>query len=68
LQGSTDQLSWNINSPGTKSVEYTLLTAALDVAEELEADLANEAVEVDETIKEEVDEPITEEILSTVLT
>jgi hypothetical protein len=49
-------------------VEYTLLTAALDVAEELEADLANEAVEVDETIKEEVDEPITEEILSTVLT
>ena len=61
-----DELSWNTNNRDTRSVEYMQSTAALDVAEEREAVLANEAAEVAETIKEGAEEPITEDILLTV--
>jgi predicted nucleic acid-binding Zn-ribbon protein len=60
-----DQLSWNTNNRDTRNVEYTQLTAALDVAEEREAVLASEAAEVAETIREGAEEPITEDILLT---
>jgi predicted nucleic acid-binding Zn-ribbon protein len=46
-------------------VEYTQLTAALDVAEEREAVLASEVAGVAETIKEGAEEPITEDLLLT---
>ena len=58
-----DQLSWTTNNRDTRNVEYTQLTAALDVAEEREAVLASEAAEVAETIREGAEEPITEDIL-----
>jgi predicted nucleic acid-binding Zn-ribbon protein len=60
-----DQLSWNTSNRDTRSVEYTQLTAALDVAEEQEAVLASEVAGVAETIKEGAEEPITEDILLT---
>ena len=58
-----DQPSWNISSQGIKSVEYTLSTAALDVAEGLEVDLVSETAEVAAVTKDGADEPITEVIL-----
>jgi predicted nucleic acid-binding Zn-ribbon protein len=60
-----DQLSWSTSNRDTRSVEYTQLTAALDVAEEREAVLASEVAGVAETIKEGAEEPITEDILLT---
>ena len=60
-----DQLSWSTSNRDTRSVEYTQLTAALDVAEEREAVLAREAAEVAETIRDGAEEPITEDILLT---
>jgi hypothetical protein len=42
------------------------VTAALDVAEEHEAVLASKAAEVTEITREGTEEPITEDILSTV--
>ena len=56
----TDQLSWSISSQDIRSVEYTQLTAALDVADELEADLVSEAVVVAAITMDGADEPITE--------
>ena len=63
----TGQLSRSISSQDIRSVEYTQLTAALDVADELEADLVSEAVVVAAITMDRVDEPITEVTLSTVL-
>ena len=60
-RGSMGQPSWNIGSQGTKSVAYTLLTAALDVAEGLEADLVSEAAEVVAVTKDGADKPIIED-------
>jgi hypothetical protein len=66
-QGSMGQPSWNISSQGIKSMEYTLLTAVLDVAEGLEADLVSEAAEVAAVTKNGADKPITEDTLLMVL-
>jgi hypothetical protein len=60
-----DQLNWNTNNRDTRNVEYTQLTAALDVAEEREAVLASEAAEVAGIIRDGAEEPITEDILLT---
>ena len=64
---SMGQPSWNIGSQGTKSVAYTLSTAALDVAEGLEADLVSKVAEVAAVTKDGADEPITEDTLLTAL-
>ena len=60
------QPSWNISNQGIKSVEYTLSTAALDVAEGLEADLVSEAAEVVAVTKDGAEEPRIEDTPLTV--
>ena len=61
------QPSWNIGSQDTKSVAYTLSTAALDVAEGLEANLVSEVAEVVAVTKDGAEEPIIEDTPLTVL-